>query len=147
MRATAPNSSLGCLRALHRWVARYGARWRDRSAGRARITHTDQLTEMMRQRRARSSPIFAFDHLHLDGHDLRAFRDHPALARPAAEPKIRAAAKHGKDGSLSQEAPQGSKAGTRCGQTSNGGRSESGALAAAILRAAERLGQKVFGVI
>jgi bifunctional non-homologous end joining protein LigD len=36
------------------------------------VTHIDGLSEALRQRRAEQLAYFAFDLLHLDGHDLRA---------------------------------------------------------------------------
>jgi bifunctional non-homologous end joining protein LigD len=47
------------------------------------VTHIDALTEAMRLRRAGSLAYFAFDLLHLDGHDLRAcgIEDRKALLR------------------------------------------------------------------
>jgi bifunctional non-homologous end joining protein LigD len=47
------------------------------------VTHIDALTEAMRQRRAEELAYFAFDLLHLDGHDLRAcpIEDRKALLR------------------------------------------------------------------
>jgi bifunctional non-homologous end joining protein LigD len=47
------------------------------------VTHIDQLTEALRLRRPEQLAYFAFDLLHLDGHDLRACRieDRKALLR------------------------------------------------------------------
>jgi bifunctional non-homologous end joining protein LigD len=47
------------------------------------VTHIDLLTEAMRQRRPEQLAYFAFDLLHLDGHDLRrcAIEDRKALLR------------------------------------------------------------------
>jgi ATP-dependent DNA ligase len=47
------------------------------------VTHIDQLSEALRLRRAESLAYFAFDLLHLDGHDLRpcAIEDRKALLR------------------------------------------------------------------
>lgn len=47
------------------------------------VTHIDALTEALRQRRPERLAYFAFDLLHLDGHDLRpcAIEDRKALAR------------------------------------------------------------------
>jgi len=47
------------------------------------VTHIDALTEAMRLRRAGSLAYFAFDLLHLDGHDLRTCKieDRKALLR------------------------------------------------------------------
>ena len=47
------------------------------------VTHIDQLSEALRQRRAAGLAYFAFDLLHLDGHDLRgcAIEDRKALLR------------------------------------------------------------------
>jgi bifunctional non-homologous end joining protein LigD len=45
------------------------------------VTHIDALSEALRQRRADQLAYFAFDLLHLDGHDLRAWpRRRPPLA-------------------------------------------------------------------
>lgn len=47
------------------------------------VTHIDALTEALRQRRPEQLAYFAFDLLHLDGHDLRpcAIEDRKALLR------------------------------------------------------------------
>ena len=47
------------------------------------VTHIDGLTEALRQRRPERLAYFAFDLLHLDGHDLRgcAIEDRKALLR------------------------------------------------------------------
>jgi bifunctional non-homologous end joining protein LigD len=47
------------------------------------VTHIDALTQAMRQRRGDQLAYFAFDLLHLDGHDLRgcAIEDRKALLR------------------------------------------------------------------
>jgi bifunctional non-homologous end joining protein LigD len=47
------------------------------------VTHIDALTEAMRQRQPEQLAYFAFDLLHLDGHDLRpcAIEDRKALLR------------------------------------------------------------------
>jgi bifunctional non-homologous end joining protein LigD len=47
------------------------------------VTHIDLLTQAMRQRRPEQLAYFAFDLLHLDGHDLRpcALEDRKALLR------------------------------------------------------------------
>ena len=47
------------------------------------VTHIDLLTQAMRQRRPERLAYFAFDLLHLDGHDLRpcALEDRKALLR------------------------------------------------------------------
>jgi bifunctional non-homologous end joining protein LigD len=47
------------------------------------VTHIDLLTQAMRQRRPEQLAYFAFDLLHLDGHDLRgcAIEDRKALLR------------------------------------------------------------------
>jgi bifunctional non-homologous end joining protein LigD len=47
------------------------------------VTHIDLLTQALRQRRAERLAYFAFDLLHLDGHDLRscAIEDRKALLR------------------------------------------------------------------
>jgi bifunctional non-homologous end joining protein LigD len=47
------------------------------------VTHIDLLTQAMRRRRSEQLAYFAFDLLHLDGHDLRAcaIEDRKALLR------------------------------------------------------------------